>query len=400
VPDRSHLSIGEVLSLLRDEFPDVTISKIRFLESQGLVDPERTPSGYRKFYEHDVERLRWILRQQRENFLPLKVIKGRLTDQDPDETSGTGTGGLEAQPSHGGAPEGGQLFAPAGPSMTGPGAPGTNGLVAVDVPAVGDPSLRSAAPPEAVAHGDSIAAPSGEGRAAADPEGSDPGFAVSPEIAPSEVAVAVPGVAGPGGTDPGVAPSVASAGPLPGGFDPSAASRGALDAAVAPTPGAAPAPDFGGASHAPNRDAARVGARVGGLAAAPVADNDDDQSFSLSELMAGSGLDQAQVAELTGFGLIIPQGSSGGEKYYGPDSLAIATAAAGFARHGVDARHLRAWRTAAEREVSLFEQVVIPLLRQRNPQARAQAAATLSELAHLGSALREILVRRGLDEVH
>ncbi|MCU1498679.1 MAG: MerR family regulatory protein, partial [Acidimicrobiales bacterium] len=74
----SHLSIGEVLSLLQDEFPDVTISKIRFLESQGLIDPERTPSGYRKFYEYDIERLRWILVQQRENFLPLKVIKDRL----------------------------------------------------------------------------------------------------------------------------------------------------------------------------------------------------------------------------------------------------------------------------------------------------------------------------------
>ncbi len=80
VADRSHLSIGEVLSLLQDEFPDVTISKIRFLESQGLLDPERTPSGYRKFYEPDIDRLRWILRQQRENFLPLKVIKDRLEE--------------------------------------------------------------------------------------------------------------------------------------------------------------------------------------------------------------------------------------------------------------------------------------------------------------------------------
>ena len=80
---RSHLSIGEVLSLLREEFPDVTISKIRFLESQGLVDPERTPSGYRKFYEADVERLRWILLQQKEHFLPLKVIKDRLESSDP-----------------------------------------------------------------------------------------------------------------------------------------------------------------------------------------------------------------------------------------------------------------------------------------------------------------------------
>ena len=76
--NRTHLSIGEVLSLLQDEFPDVTISKIRFLESQGLLDPERTPSGYRKFYEPDVRRLRWILTQQRDHFLPLKVIKDRL----------------------------------------------------------------------------------------------------------------------------------------------------------------------------------------------------------------------------------------------------------------------------------------------------------------------------------
>src|SRR5271155_1004469 len=75
---RSYLSIREVLDLLVNDFPEITISKIRFLESRGLIHPERTPSGYRKFYETDVERLRWILRQQREHFLPLKVIKGRL----------------------------------------------------------------------------------------------------------------------------------------------------------------------------------------------------------------------------------------------------------------------------------------------------------------------------------
>ena len=84
---RSYLSIGDVLTLLRQEFPDVTISKIRFLESQGLVNPERTPSGYRKFYEQDVERLRWVLRQQREHFLPLKVIKDRLGDDAEDSGS-------------------------------------------------------------------------------------------------------------------------------------------------------------------------------------------------------------------------------------------------------------------------------------------------------------------------
>src|SRR5262245_61271695 len=80
-----HLSIGEVLAALHDEFPDITISKIRFLESQGLVDPERTPSGYRKFYGDDVTRLRWILFQQKENFLPLKVIKDRLEQLSPSE---------------------------------------------------------------------------------------------------------------------------------------------------------------------------------------------------------------------------------------------------------------------------------------------------------------------------
>ena len=82
---RTYLSIGDVLTLLREEFPDVTISKIRFLESQGLVNPERSPSGYRKFFDHDVERLRWVLRQQREHFLPLKVIRDRLADGELDE---------------------------------------------------------------------------------------------------------------------------------------------------------------------------------------------------------------------------------------------------------------------------------------------------------------------------
>ncbi len=77
-----HLSIGDVLEELRAEHADVSISKIRFLESQGLISPERTPSGYRKFYVDDVARLRWILEQQATHFLPLKVIKDRLDSMD------------------------------------------------------------------------------------------------------------------------------------------------------------------------------------------------------------------------------------------------------------------------------------------------------------------------------
>ena len=103
---RTYLSIGDVLTLLREEFPDVTISKIRFLEAQGLVNPERSPSGYRKFFEADVERLRWVLRQQREHFLPLKVIRDRLADGDlsegePEELSETDVGnGRVPEPAH------------------------------------------------------------------------------------------------------------------------------------------------------------------------------------------------------------------------------------------------------------------------------------------------------------
>jgi len=86
---RNYQSIGEVLVSVKTEFPDITISKIRFLEAEGLIEPERTPSGYRKFYSPDVERLKSILRMQRDEYLPLKVIKERLLSQD------AGAGDLE-----------------------------------------------------------------------------------------------------------------------------------------------------------------------------------------------------------------------------------------------------------------------------------------------------------------
>jgi DNA-binding transcriptional MerR regulator len=86
---RNYQSIGEVLVSVKTEFPDITISKIRFLEAEGLIEPERTPSGYRKFYVDDVDRLKSILRMQRDEYLPLKVIKERLLKQDvQDEDAG------------------------------------------------------------------------------------------------------------------------------------------------------------------------------------------------------------------------------------------------------------------------------------------------------------------------
>src|SRR5881296_2262809 len=82
---RNYQSIGEVLVSVKTEFPDITISKIRFLEAEGLIEPERTPSGYRKFYAQDVDKLRSILRMQRDEYLPLKVIKERLLSGDGEE---------------------------------------------------------------------------------------------------------------------------------------------------------------------------------------------------------------------------------------------------------------------------------------------------------------------------
>ncbi|RKS73626.1 MerR-like DNA binding protein [Actinomadura pelletieri DSM 43383] len=84
-PARSPMTIGDVLGLLRPDFPDITISKIRFLESEGLVEPQRSPSGYRKFSDADVERLRFVLTAQRDHYLPLRVIRQHLEARDRGE---------------------------------------------------------------------------------------------------------------------------------------------------------------------------------------------------------------------------------------------------------------------------------------------------------------------------
>ncbi|MDQ4149075.1 MAG: MerR family transcriptional regulator [Actinomycetota bacterium] len=84
---RNYMSIGDVIKSLSDEFPDVSMSKIRFLEAEGLIEPERTPSGYRRFYQEDLARLKYILRLQRDHFVPLKVIRKRLEHFDASEVT-------------------------------------------------------------------------------------------------------------------------------------------------------------------------------------------------------------------------------------------------------------------------------------------------------------------------
>jgi DNA-binding transcriptional MerR regulator len=214
-PARGYLGISEVLAQLRGEFPDISVSKIRFLETEGLIAPARSPSGYRRFGPADVDRLRYILYAQRDQYLPLRVIKERLTGTDPSP-----------EPGQGGPPR------PARPVQEAPGA---------------DASLTAA---------------------------------------------------------------------------------------------------------------------IG------------DGLLSRSELVAAAGMTEALLTELETFGLVRRLG-----RQYGQDALQVARAAAALTAYGVEARHLRAVRAAAERETAMIESLVAPILRQRNRGARDLAARTAAEAA-------------------
>jgi len=86
MPARDYMTIGEVVEKLAADNPDLTISKIRFLEDEGLVSPERTAGGYRKFRDADVSRIELVLRLQKEHFMPLAVIREKLKDMDHGRT--------------------------------------------------------------------------------------------------------------------------------------------------------------------------------------------------------------------------------------------------------------------------------------------------------------------------
>jgi len=234
VPARAYLSIGEVLSKLRGDFPDVTISKIRFLESEGLIEPQRTPSGYRKFTSVDLERLRYVLLAQRDQYLPLRVIKENLDAMDR---------GLEPAATVGGAPR------------------AVLGLATVD---------------------------------------------------------------------------------------------GELSAA----------------NFAPS----------------------SEMRLSREELISASGLADSALTELESFGLITIRG-----RHYDADSLSVATAVAQMSAFGIEPRHLRSFKSAADREIGLIEQVVTPLHRQKSSDSKARAEEVSKEIAALSIRLHAGLVRAGLN---
>jgi DNA-binding transcriptional MerR regulator len=282
--ERDHHSIGEVLALVQQDFPDVTISKIRFLESQGLLDPQRTTSGYRKFYDGDVERLRWILHQQRDHYLPLKVIKDRIQNGFAD-------------------PEGGSADGEDSPPSTDSG------------PA--EPEDRGDAPDQS------------------DRERSDDGRR----------------------------PASGSEAPVP---EPPVSTRGAVD----------PAPS--------------VSSPVD-----PLDDGMSTVSMTADELAAASGLTAETIDELSAFGLIESRTIGAAELYEG-EALTVARLAAAFLERGIEARHLKMYRLAAEREAGFYEQVVSPLAGHRDPATRSRARTEVRELVRLGAELKTALLRRSL----
>lgn len=327
------MSIGDVLSLLRAEFADITISKIRFLESQGLVNPERSPSGYRKFYDDDVERLRWVLRQQRENFLPLKVIRDRLD-------GGSQVPSSVAVKENEGIRDSREKVVRSQP---------------VRHQKVG---LVSSSP---------VAAGIG-----------DPGHTVRLSGISNEVVDS---------RDERVASQGVQARAL--APDAKGAARAELETddlpysrIVAPERGE---PAASGEQPSNSHDShAEEFVRSPGQSGA---------SLNIDELSASSQLSQTEVAALEGYGLLEPT-VIGGSPYYDEESLTIARVVKDFGRYGIEPRHLRLYCNFVARETSLVEQVIAPLLRQRNPEARHRAGEAAVDIARLGQALRGSLMRR------
>jgi DNA-binding transcriptional MerR regulator len=381
--ERTHLSIGEVLSLLQPEFPDITISKIRFLESQGLLDPERTPSGYRKFHDDDIERLRWILTQQRDHFLPLKVIKDRLASGDLG----------------GGTPEG--VLPLAAETADAVKEPTTVPAWASTTPASANqdtPAPAPAAPtptpsaPEATSPLKSSSKTSSTSSAKAADNGTD---VAEPAAVAGNGASSSPAPAAPG------APAAAE-------HDRAEAVGRLVEAPETPEPETVEdTPPEAGADAETRRPAGAKGRRrhptghqPGAPTPGPGAEAEPDATvvmLTIDDLTERSGLSAREIGELERYGLIAGE-TDGQVTTYDEESLVVARLAAGFNRYGIEPRHLRMYKVAAEREAGLFEQLISPLLKQRRPSARLQAVEMLEDLAELADDLRAAMVRTALRE--
>jgi DNA-binding transcriptional MerR regulator len=445
--ERTYLSIGDVLSLLKDEFPDITISKIRFLESQGLLDPERTPSGYRKFYEEDVDRLRWILRQQRENFLPLKVIKGRLRrngglaegeSPDPDRVDPAGRAGAGAGVGVARKATGSRSVAgvaaiatlrprEAGTAGTPAQGPGERPRGAAGGARVHQGPEGGQDEPAEGAHDLDREPPAQEGRAREARARERTGQTSTPSPTGVRSRFGVPSQQRGGRPDAGALPAdTRGRGGSPGRSAPATPGAGVRpDDATLPRsrpddtggPGSRPddtagprsrPDDTAGPGGRPDDTAGPAGRREGSAGPRPAPpETTEEQSggplsiglsgvnLTAGELSEASGLSEEDLRELERYGLLVGR-PVGDTVYFDEESLTVARLSAGFRRFGIEARHLRMYRTAADREASFFEQIVMPMLKQRNPVARRRAVETLTELARLGQGLRGSLLRSAL----
>jgi MerR family regulatory protein len=342
------MSIGEVLGILKPEFPDITVSKIRFLEGAGLVQPDRSASGYRKFSEDDVARLRFVLRAQRDQYLPLRVIRQRLKDLDQ-------IGGIDAAA-----------------GLAGPGAGGAG---------VGSPGVEGAG-------GAGGAAGSGAAGAGGPGAGAGVAGAATDEAGAGAAEAGSPGAAGSGAEAAGAGTGTAA---------PAGAGAGAAGAAAGVagggTAGAGVGTGAGGAAGGGAGAAAGTAPSARGVAGAFGAAPPSDAQFTRDELCRAAGANVDQLLELESFGLVSARGSGERGAWYGGDDLVLLRLARELADYGLEARHLRMYKLFAEREAALFEQVVAPLVRQRNPEARARARDTIEALAQLGGRMRDLALR-------
>jgi DNA-binding transcriptional MerR regulator len=381
--NRTYLSIGEALDSLKAEFPDVTISKIRFLEGQGLVDPERTPSGYRKFTLVDVERLRWVLRQQQESYIPLKVIRERLADA---EAQGVVPRTLPKLPAE---TDRMQTFADVTPTndRTRLAADGLD-----DFDDLGE-DLHD------LDLGDTFAT---DDEAAFDPRRRLPGGITLEEDSPESLGEFRHPASR--ARSAGLRPDMVRASGASGATDPSPRSQ--QPERPAPT-----RPEVPGSNRVPGQDRS-VPATPVAEPRPPITRPDDIRlgsanpmlgpsggaAFTFAELASASGLSLDDLRLIEEFGLVVGRQKFDG-KYYDDDALLVAKTVVAFRAFGIEPRHLRMYKSAAEREAAFFAQALSPMLHRRGDDARSKAADTMNELRRLGEQLRDATLRNALRDV-
>ena len=449
------LSIGEVLAVLTEEFPDVTISKIRFLESQGLVEPERNASGYRQFRDADIERLRWILRQQRDHFLPLKVIRRALEkgvdvidagagDQPTLWTAVAEAAAAEevdrkrAETVDSEASEARRSAAQSASHPTRAGANRAAGSGSVRRRAKAQDAPRYSSPADLVA---ALQESPQEVAESSDDDGPEPALANSTDTNPDDPKSADTNPADPesgdtksgdtksgdtksGDTKSGDTKSGDTATPDPAaialgaGSDPETASDSERSISAGTRATSTPAGKSGGSEPDPARgarsrraDSPRSTAESGGEqngagetapsgAGSQQGASTKDREAAMRQLSRDELVDEVGITEetldaLEEFGLLAPIDVAGEAVYTGRE-IEIARLAKRGADLGLTPRHLRIYKVAADREAGLLEQVAMPLLKQRNPASRARAAETVTELADLGASLHAALLAEEL----